>query len=72
MSSFRLHDGPGYEAWQTPEGVLVTQWYTGEQRFFQGDDAAELTQSLEVVAARIPVEKVEAATDEYLSQYFGE
>lgn len=57
----------------TVDGVTCTvvNVSSGWERFFQGDDASDIQGAIEVIPARVPDVKVEAATDHYLSQYFG-
>jgi hypothetical protein len=57
----------------TVDGVTCTIVNTtsGWERFFQGDDASSVTAVIDVIPARVPDDKVVAATDHYLSQYFG-
>ena len=52
-------------------GVEITNMHTGESRWLTNNDlAADVLAVLPVIPARVPAAKIEAASDEYLSQFF--
>lgn len=71
MSTYRAYSSANYTVFSRAEGVEILNIPSNATQWLQGDDATDALGGIETIPARVPAEKVESATDHYLSQWFG-